>query len=125
MDQQRIRELIERLAMVSDAAMLSRPRLSALRRLRLVLEELDGSLKVLESDQKEGLARLQSGLPAPQLAHLADSFAIVRQEARKQIMLVTQTEVPLTEAHVFRHRPDLGRAYAASLDALERRAKRR
>ena len=124
-DQRRIRNLIERLAMVSDAAMLRRPRASTSRRVRLVLDELDASLKLLESDQEQALAQLRAALPATQLAHVADSFATVKREAKKHIMLVGETEVPITEAHVFRRRPDLGRAYAASLDALERRSKGR
>ncbi len=124
-DQRQIRNLIERLAMVSDAAMLQRPRASTSRRVRLVLDDLNASLKLLEADQEEALAQLRAALPAKQLAHVADSFAAVKREARKHIMLVAETEVPITEAHVFRRRPDLGRAYAASLDALERRSKGR
>lgn len=119
----RIRQLVERLSIVSEAMSRSRGRYGA-RPVHDALLELRRSMDEVESLHRAALCQLESSLSESELAKLAESFRTATVEARAHIVLVTQPEPAPTDAYVLRKRPDLNRAYATNLDAVERASPR-
>ncbi len=121
---QKIRQLAERLSIVSDAMSQSRGR-PATRPVRNTLLALRKSLAEVESLHQTALCRLEAFLSENQVAQLAESLETATAEARAHIVLITQPEPAPTDAYVLRKRPDLNRAYARSLLDLEQATPRR
>lgn len=120
----KIRQLAERLSIVSDAMSRSRGR-SATRPVHEALLALRESLNEVESLHQAALCRLEASLSENELAQLAESLETATADARAHIVLITQPEPAPTDAYVLRKRPDLNRAYAKSLLDLEQAAQRR
>lgn len=116
---QKIRQLAERLSIVSEAMSRSRGR-SGKRPVHDALLALRKSLDEVESIDRAALCQLESSLSESELAKLAESLETATAEARAHIVLVTQPEPAPTDAYVLRKRPDLDRAYATNLNAVER-----
>lgn len=121
---QKIRQLAERLSIVSDVISRSHGR-SATRPVHDALLALRQSLDEIESIDRAALGQLESSLSESDLAKLAGSFETATEEARAHIVLVIQPEPAPTDAYVLRKRPDLDRAYATNLNAVERTSPRR
>lgn len=119
----KIRQLAERLSIVSEAVSRSRGRPGA-RPVHEALLALRKSLDELESIECAALRRLESSLSEGELARLAESMPTATAEARAHIVLVTQPEPAPTDAYVLRRRPDLDRAYATNLNTIERTSPR-
>ncbi len=119
----KIRQLAERLSMVSDAMSRSRGR-SGTRPVRDALLALTKSLSEVESVDRTVVCQLESSLSESELARLAESLATATAQARGDIMLITQPEPAPTDAYVLRKRSDLNRAYAKSLLDLEQASHR-
>lgn len=120
---QTIRQLAERLSIVSEAMSRGRDR-SSTRPVHDALVALRKSLDELASLHQAALRQLESSLPETELAKLAEALETAAAEARAHIVLVTQPEPAPTDSYVLRRRPDLDRAYATNLDALERSSRR-
>lgn len=120
---QGIRQLAERLSIVSEAMSRSRGR-AATRPVHDALLALRKSLDEVESLHQAALCRLETSLPENDLAQLAKSLETATAEARAQVVLITQPEPATTDAYVLRKRPDLNRAYARSLLDLEQAQQR-
>lgn len=120
---QKIRRLAERLSIVSEAMSRSRGR-TGKRPVHDTLLALRKSLDEIESIDRAALCRLESSLSESELASLAESLETATAEARAHIVLVTQPEPAPTDAYVLRKRPDLDRAYATNLNAIERTSPR-
>ena len=119
----KIRQLAERLSMVSEAMSRSRGR-PDMRPVHDALLALRKSLDEVESLHQAALCRLEASLSENELAQLAESLEIATAEARGHIVLITQPEPAPTDAYVLRKRPDLDRAYAKSLLDLEQGSQR-
>ena len=120
---QEIRQLAERLSIVSEAMSRSRGR-SGTKPVHGALLALRRSLEEVESLDQAALCRLEASLPESELAKLAESLQTATAEARAHIVLVTQPEPAPTDAYVLRKRPDLDRAYATNLNAVDRASTR-
>ncbi len=121
---QKIRQLAERLSMVSEAMSRSRGR-SGTGPIHDALLALRKSLDEVELLHQAALCQLESSLSDSEPAELAEALETATAEARARIVLVTQAERATTDAYVLRKRPDLTRAYAKSLLDLEQAAQRR
>ena len=119
----RIRQLAERLSMVSEVMSRSRGR-SGTRPVHDAILALRKSLDEVESLHRAALCQLESSLSESELAKLAESLETATAEAREHIVLITQPEPAPTDAYVLRKRPDLNRAYAKSLLDLEQGSQR-
>ena len=107
-------------SIVSEATSRSRGR-SDRRPVHDALVTLRKSLDEVESIERAALFHLESSLSESDLANLAKSLETATVEARAQIALVAQPEPAPTDAYVLRKRPDLDRAYATNLNAVQRR----
>ena len=114
-----IRRLAERLSIVSEATSRSRGH-PDMRPVHDALLALRKSLDDVESRDRAALCQVESALSESQLARLAESLDTAAAEARAHIVLVVQPEPAPTDAYVLRKRPDLDRAYATNLGAVER-----
>lgn len=123
-DHQKMREFAERLAMVSEAMARSRSSKSVARRARAVLCSLSEALGELGVHQQAAFSRLKATLSVNDLGELDDSLEAAIEQARSDIVLIAQPEVPPTQACVFRRYTDLDRPYATNLAELERRSPR-
>lgn len=119
-----IRQLTERLSIVSEAMSRSRGR-SGARAVHGALLALRDSLDEVESLDQAALCQLESSLSETELTELAESMETATVEARAHVVLILQPEPAPTDAYVLRKRPDLNRAYARSLLELEQAPQRR
>lgn len=115
-----IRQLAERLSIVSDATSRSRGR-PGTRPIHDALLALGKSLNEVESMDGAAISQLESSLSESELAELAESLETATAEARARIVMITQPELAPTDAYVLRKRPDLNRAYPTNLAAMESR----
>lgn len=118
-----IRRLAERLSIVSEATSRSRGR-AGKRPVRDALHALEKSLDEVESIDRAALCQLESSLSENEMTRLGQSMEAATAEARAHIVLITQPEPAPTDAYVLRKRPDLNRAYATNLNAVERTSQR-
>lgn len=123
-DHRAIRQLVERMTTVSEAMSRSRRARSETRTAGVALRDLTGALRQLVLDQEAALSHLEANLSAEGLEDAAGLFAEAAKRARAQIVLVGQQEIPPTEAHVMRRRPDLEKAFATNLADLESGARK-
>lgn len=119
-DHRKMRQLIERIAIVSESMARDRRAKSDLRPVRLVLRDLTEALQQLRIHEDTSVRRLEATLSTEGLEEAARLFAEAAQRARTQILLVAQRQIPATEAWVLRRRYDLVQAFTIPLSDLER-----
>jgi hypothetical protein len=117
-DHQQMRQFAERIAMVSEAISRSRRPKSEVAQAGVALRALLEVLEELEVHQIAAVSRLVGTFPGS-VGEIAEAFERAIREASKRIVLIIQPEVPATEAYVLRSRPDLNRAYATTLAAVD------
>lgn len=121
----KLRELAERIAMVTDASLRSHRPASTARTAQAVLRGLATEMEQLEVLQRAAVSQLEASPADRSLVEIDAALGVAAREARARIVLVTQPEMAATESSVLRRRPDLTRAYAINLSDTEPTSPRR
>jgi hypothetical protein len=123
-DHREMRQLVERLSMLSEGLERRSRRATKIEQVLLTaLQQMTITLDALRTHQQAALRHLSDTLPLDEQAHLAATLDAAALDAREQTMLIVRPVIPPTAAHVLRNRPDLNAAYAMSLAEIERRVR--